>query len=232
MKKTLFFILYFACCLLLNCTSKETKQTATAHNKVEASANQTADKPDESKKEKDSQKLGMEALIEAYLKKTGMKITFVKKDFANGYAEFSFTENPIKLKINCQFAYYTTQKDREILAVTVPQCMQSCVTALSFYEVIKGELIEIGKEDLIEGMKDGVISFDNFVRLHCEEKMTAEEKQMKAQGHMAIYNIWIDLPQQGTTIKISKETTTNQQKQTIAELQFNDKTGNFKFVKL
>jgi hypothetical protein len=171
----------------------------------------------------------MQGLINAYLKKTNTKIDFVKKDFANGYAEFYFTEDPIKMTKRCQFAYYVTSTDREMLAITVPHCMQSCGTELTCYEMINGELTM--NQNVIEGVKDGIMSLYNLVQSSCEENMNDEEKRMKAQGHMAIYNIWIDLPQQGTTIKITKQTTTNQHKQTVAELQFNEKTGMFTFVK-
>jgi hypothetical protein len=107
--------------------------------------------------------------------------------------------------------------------------MQSCGTELTCYEMINGELTM--NQNVIEGVKDGIMSLYNLVQSSCEENMNDEEKRMKAQGHMAIYNIWIDLPQQGTTIKITKQTTTNQHKQTVAELQFNEKTGMFTFVK-
>ena len=207
-----------------NGSSKDKTLPATEPKREVVKAAQDTDKPTK------TQKLGMQALIEAYLKKSEMKITFVKKDFANGYAEFRFTESEAQPIKNCQFAYYTTQNDREILAVTVPRCMQgACWTELTFYEMINGELTE--NQNVIEGVKDGMTSFYNLVRLSCEDHINDEEKRMKARGYMAIYHVWIDLPQQGTTIKITKETITNQQKQNVAELQFNEKTGMFTFAK-
>lgn len=218
MKKLL---LYFSCCLLLNCTSKETKQTTTANDKVETSANQTADKPDESKKEKGAQKLGMEALIEAYTKKTGAKITLTKKDFANGYAEFEF-EGAIKLV--CQFAYYLTQDGKEMLAVTIPQCMGGCSTMLLFYTMLNGELSE--NQDMMEGFAD-MNAFKVSLR---DIFMTEADKKRMQSGDMTPIDQILKLPQQGTSIACIKNFMGKEQK--VAELQFNAKTGKFKLVKL
>lgn len=221
------YIFSFVLVSFLACTAgKKSEQNAIEAPKADSpQAKATTNTP-----QAEATKIGMQALIEAYLKKTGIKITLTKKDFVNGYAEFRFTETAIQPTKNCQFAYYTTQKDREILAVTVPRCMQGgCWTELTFYEMINGELTE--NQNVIEGVKDGMISFYNLVRLHCEDNMTAEEKRMRDQAYPSSYYVWIDLPQQGTTIKITKETFNNQQKQIVAELQFNDKMGTFKFVK-
>lgn len=208
----------------LACTAgKEAEQNTLVKTQAETVA--VADAP-----KTEPTKIGMQALIEAYLKRSNTKITFVKKDFANGYAEFYFTENPIKPSTNCQFAYYTTQKDREILAVGVTSCMQTCGTSLLFYEMMNGELAE--NQDMIEGMQGGILELTNTINAHCKSKMTAEEKEMDAQGHMAIYSILIELPQQGTTIKINKQSAQTQKSQTVAQLQFNEKTGKFTFVKL
>ncbi len=218
----LVLVSFLACCAGKKSEQNALETPKTVNPKTETVA--VVDKP-----QTEATKVGMQALIEAYLKKSDMKITFVKKDFVNGYAEFRFTESAVQPATNCQFAYYTTQNDREILAVTVPQCMQACGTALTFYEMTNAELTE--NQGMIENMTD-MNQFNQASEAHMEAKMTTEEKQKEANGEMALYDNIISLPQQGTTIKVIKRSTRNQTLQNVAQLQFNEKTGKFTFIKL
>ncbi len=214
--------------LLSACGGPQKEQKESSQNKEKTEKKEETSKKADEKSSEKAEKVGMQALMDAYFKRTGEKPTFTKKDLANGYAEFTTEGTPKGIPVS-QFAYYITKDGKEILAVTIPQCMQACSTSLLFFEMMNQDLVE--NNDKIEGMTD-MNQLMEVVREHYKSKMTADEKQKESNGEMALYDEIISLPQQGTTIKFNKRSTRSQNTQTVAELQFDEQSGKFKFVKL
>ncbi len=210
------FVLLSAC----GNTQKESSQDKEKAEKKE----ETSKKVDEKSSDK-AEKVGMQALMDAYFKRTGENPTFTKKDLANGYAEFRTEDAAKGIFSTCQLAYYITKDSKEILAVTITPCMMgNCSSSLMFYTMMNNELSE--NQDMMEGLADM-----NALNEKLKEVFnTAEDTKRMQSGDMTPSNYLITLPQQGTTILCIKGFKDTKQK--VAELQFNEQTGKFKFIKL
>ncbi len=178
-------------------------------------------------------KVGMQNMVNAYFKtyNGGKTPRLLKKDLRNGYMEYQTMLGNVAIKIPLQFAYYLTAAGQEMLAVSVPNCMQSCFSVFTIFKMQSGQLVEA--QNQVQGFANS-IKLNEAIARHADNSMTIAEKKRRARGEMAIYDLMINLPQNGTTIYVTKKS--NRQANTlatiIAELRYNYQTGKFRLVKI
>jgi hypothetical protein len=174
------------------------------------------------------QKVGMQAMVKAYFAMLGydkVKYTFAVQDWANGYVLCNLENADINA---VEIAYFLTEKGEEILACAPEHCMMACRSGLVVYRMQDNELVEA--TGVVKGFQNSEELGKKITEME-EKSITEEEKQLIQRGDMALYNIKIKLPQQGTTIKILKIPNRQNALPTIlAEMPFNKKTGTFQLI--